>query len=477
MDEIIVVPSGNKKTNKNFKFELMMKVKKFMFVLMGTILVFSSCSDSELGSGENGNGAGQSATNSPLVNVYADEDCSEASLLAGDILLKESATRTLTLNAPIHADKVYMKYNTVSGGEAKKVFALTPVTRSGGADFSYETSRVASVTMALPEDAVKPTSETDAGYLFYHNTGVAMFEDGWPTKPKSWYDEDFNDVVFEYDLKVTECQDAEQMELQGSKEELLITLDVRAMGGQNPTVLGVVLEGLDSKYIDRITASLVLKGGQGVMTNLNKKELSTDDKVVVEARDWSWENQIAKRYSKLTVDKTPTEGTIITLDGLSTLKDDNKNFFQVTPGFIKEGLEMVRAEVRLIGKEGLTGAERTAQLEAFRELILNTNRQNFFIKTVHGIEIHMKGYAPTSAYQEKYKELVAKDSELDADIPYTNVDGYTWGVKVPVGARHAFEDISFAEAYTGFTEWIDSNGASNKEWYLNPDAEKTVRYW
>ena len=41
---------------------------------------------------------------------------------------------------------------------------------------------------------------------------------------------------------------------------------------------------------------------------------------------------------------------------------------------------MLRAEVRLIGKEGLTGAERDAQLAAFRELILDTNRQNFFIK-------------------------------------------------------------------------------------------------
>lgn len=319
-------------------------MKKFMYVLMGTMLVVSSCSETELGNGESGSGTEQSATNSPFVNVYADEDCSEASLLAGDFLLKEGATRTLTLNAPIHADKVYMKYNTVSGGEAKKTFALTPVARGGAAGFSYATSQKASVTLALPEDAVKPTSETDAGYLFYHNTGVAMFEDGWPTKPASWYDEDFNDVVFEYDLKVTECQDAAQMEKQG-------------------------------------------------------------------------------------------------------------------------------------GKEGLTGAVRTAQLEAFRELILNTNRQNFFIKTAHSIEIHMKGYAPTSAYQEKYKELVAKDSELDANIPYTNVDGYTWGVKVPVGARHAFENISFAKAYTGFTEWIDSNGASNKEWYLNPDAEKTVKYW
>lgn len=64
--------------------------------------------------------------------------------------------------------------------------------------------------------------------------------------------------------------------------------------------------------------------------------------------------------------------------------------FQVTQGKVREGLPMLRAEVRLIGKEGLTGAERDAQLAAFRELILDTNRQNFFIKVNGGKEIHMR---------------------------------------------------------------------------------------
>ena len=81
-----------------------------------------------------------------------------------------------------------------------------------------------------------------------------MFEDGWPTDREIWYDEDFNDVVFEYDLKVTECQDEERMAIQGSKEELLLTLDVRAVGGMYPTTLGFVLSDFDSKDVDRITA-------------------------------------------------------------------------------------------------------------------------------------------------------------------------------------------------------------------------------
>lgn len=454
-----------------------MKIKSLMYVLMGTMLVTTSCSDNELEKGNDGSGTVDPVNASALVNVYSDKSGSEASLLVGDVLVKDS--RTLTLNVPAACEKVYMKYNTVSGTEATKEFALSPVSR--GVDqstgFNFETNRLALVTLALPEDAVQPTNETDQGYLFYHNTGVVMFEDGWPIQLDSWYDEDFNDVVFEYDLKVTECHSQQMMETVGGKEELLLTLDVRAVGGIYPTVLGVVLDGLKSEYVDRITASLVLKGGQGTMTDLAKEELSTKNIVKVENKNWNWSNDTRKepRFAILTVDKA--QGTVITLDGLTSLMDNNQDMFQVTQGKVREGLPMLRAEVRLIGKEGLTGAERDAQLAAFRELILDTNRQNFFIKVNGGKEIHMRGYAPTSAYKAEYEALVAGDTTLDANVYYSNTKGSTWGVKLPVGTRHAYERVPFREAYPDFTKWVDSKGASNQKWYENFVDEKTIRYW
>ena len=262
-----------------------MKIKSLVYVLMGTMLVTTSCSDNELEKGNDGPGTVDPVNASALVNVYSDKSGSEASLLVGKVLVKDS--RTLTLNIPAACEKVYMKYNTVSGTEATKEFALSPVSRGvdQGTGFNFETNRLASVTFALPEDAVQPTNETDQGYLFYHNTGVVMFEDGWPTQLDSWYDEDFNDVVFEYDLKVTECHSQQMMETVGGKEELLLTLDVRAMGGIYPTALGVVLDGLKSEYVDQITASLVLKGGQGTMTDLVKEQLSTKDVVKIENKN------------------------------------------------------------------------------------------------------------------------------------------------------------------------------------------------
>jgi len=469
----------------------MTKIKGWMFALMGAMLMATSCSDTEFKNGNEDAGTAAPKNSSALVSVYSDKSGSEASLLVGDVLVEN--TRTLKLNVPAACETVYMKYNTVSGTTAMKEFALSSsLTRSGDeSDFLYETNRIASVTLALPEDAVQPTSETDAGYLFYHNTGVVMFEDGWPTDREIWYDEDFNDVVFEYDLKVTECQDEERMAIQGSKEELLLTLDVRAVGGMYPTTLGVVLSDLDSKYVDRITAKLLLKGGQGTMRELKKEELSTADKVIVDVPNWCWNNDTEgpNRFAKLTVDKAQPKGTVITLNGLSSLDNDkdgeSKNYFQVTPGHIREGLPMLRAEVRLIGKEGLTGDKRKAQLEAFEKLILDTKRQNFFIVASHDnndFEIHMRGYEPTSAYEGTYNDLVQKTPSLQGADLYSNERGATWGIKVPVGTCHIYEvkegkSLKFQEAYPDFYKWLDSKGAAYKDWYLHPDDEKIVKAW
>ena len=83
-----------------------MKIKSLMYVLMGTMLVTTSCSDNELEKGNDGSGTVDPVNASTLVNVYSDKSASEASLLVGDVLVKDS--RTLTLNVPAACEKVYM---------------------------------------------------------------------------------------------------------------------------------------------------------------------------------------------------------------------------------------------------------------------------------------------------------------------------------------------------------------------------------
>lgn len=383
-----------------------------------------------------------------VVSIYWDKDCSEASLLVGDLRVSTVAT-SLDLNIPMHCETLYMKYNSISGKKQAPI-ALGTNTRSEV------------VSAIVPEDCVQPTSEEDAGFRFYHNTGVAMFEDTWPVE--SGNDNDMNDVVFEYDLKVTECQNEDLLPAQGYKEGLLLTLDVRAKGGVYPTKLGVVLGGLDPKYISEIVSRIVLKGGQGT-----EQELATGTNTA-EVREINGK----KQYCKVTVD-TKGGAPVIMLDGLADL-GDKTNFFQVTPGYIEEGRPMLRAEIRLTGlnRSELTKAEGDAQLGAYRELITDTQRQNFFIVTNTSKEIHMKGYRPTYSYTNY--DADSQGLMMD-NVPYCNKNGFVWGIKVPVGVAHASEKILFTEAYPKFKEWVESDGSKNKDWYLYPADGKAIRYW
>ena len=63
------------------------------------------------------------------------------------------------------------------------------------------------------------------------------------------------------------------------------------------------------------------------------------------------------------------------------------------------------------------------------------------------------------------------------NVPYCNKNGLVWGIKVPVGIAHASEKVLFSTGYPKFKEWLESDGAKNKDWYLHPAAEKVVEAW
>ena len=290
-----------------------------------------------------------------------------------------------------------------------------------------------------------------------------MFEDNWPIEPGQ--DNDLNDVVFEYDLKVTECQAEKWFEVgQGYKEGLKLTLDIRAKGGRYPIKLGVVLGGLDKKYIETVATRILLKEGQGKETELATGEMKAE----MPQQQLFGKSQ----FCKVTVD-TEHGSPVIIMDGLSAL-GDNTNFFQTTKGFINPGQGMLRAEIILGAKVRTSLTEDLDQLKAYRALITDTHNQNFFIVTNTNKEIHMKGYRPSYLYTNYEADSAG---EMMEGVPYCNKNGFVWGIKVPVGVKHAYEKVLFDNAYPEFRAWVTSNGADNKDWYLHPAAEKVVEAW
>ena len=86
----------------------------------------------------------------------------------------------------------------------------------------------------------------------------------------------------------------------------------------------------------------------------------------------------------------------------------------------------------------------------------------------------MKGYRPSYLYTNYEADSVG---EMMEGVPYCNKNGFVWGIKVPVGVKHAYEKVLFDDAYPEFRAWVTSNGVDNKDWYLHPAAEKVVEAW
>ena len=179
-----------------------------------------------------------------------------------------------------------------------------------------------------------------------------------------------------------------------------------------------MLGGLDKKYIDENAAvtRIVLKKGQGM-----EEELA--DGIMNAEMDGTLFGK--SQFCKVTVD-TKNGNPVIIMDGLSAL-GDNTTFFQTTEGYINPGQGMLRAEITLRGKLRTTLSGDQDQLKAYRELVTNTNNQNFFIITNANKEIHMKGYRPSYLYTNYEADSAG---EMMDGVPYCNKNGFVWGIKV-----------------------------------------------
>ena len=122
------------------------------------------------------------------------------------------------------------------------------------------------------EDAVAPTSEEDAGFRFIITQELLCLKTTGRSQSNG-PDNDLNDVVIEYDLRLPRCQVENLLPAHVYKEGLLLTLDLRAKGGYYPTKLGVELIGLDKKYINEITSRILWKGDKVWKKKWSEKKL------------------------------------------------------------------------------------------------------------------------------------------------------------------------------------------------------------
>lgn len=126
--------------------------------------------------------------------------------------------------------------------------AEVEVDENGNIGMDYQPEDVVEVN--LPEPA--PYVTEDEGFTMYHSSGVVMFDDRWPkSMPEVDYLYDYNDVVVDYDIEALTVAN-ELLETEGWREQVKVTLHVRALGGDDAIAVGLVLENFNTDYVDYV---------------------------------------------------------------------------------------------------------------------------------------------------------------------------------------------------------------------------------
>jgi hypothetical protein len=55
---------------------------------------------------------------------------------------------------------------------------------------------------------------------------------------------------------------------------------------------------------------------------------------------------------------------------------------------------------------------------------------------------------------------------------YTDRNGYPWAMHLDVNVKHPYEQVDINEAYPNFSNWVESNGATNSNWFLSEISGK-----
>lgn len=424
------------------------------------------------------------------VSVYADEQGNNPILENYPII---SETTTLRFALPFGLNEVYVKYPTESGIETMKMgveasAAVTPasVTRAsdpGSYDYFYrlEDKRYVELVYTKPEMATPAYVTQNDGFTSYHSSGVVMFEDTWPSKSNvdgkgegDLFVGDYNDLVVDYDLE-TNVKGNPATDMVGSKlwRDLKVVLHFRAKGGSYPRAFGLKLENLLKEFVwDEEPAIYWSMSNHGSCVQTLDAEVKWDnDRPVIlvsgleKLTDKSFMDANGLTISRYGADATPRFYNSIN-DGATkkTIANSGKGLLTVTVTF-----------------RGNLTADHDKVVKHFRDAVMDTRQQNFFIVTEQAgknYEIHLAGYEPTGFYTsyeaDKNDTAAGKKVEKDADTKYRAADGNVWAIKTPVLTRHATERSSFAMAFPQYKSWLKTGADEYATWYLNENANMDV---
>jgi LruC domain-containing protein len=476
--------------------------KKFIF--LAAVLLLTACSSDDNVTSEKGKQTTQTETVEPssqswsndlsssinvtspvttTISIYADETCSTPIVL--NKLIKANTATSIGFTIADNIETVYVAYPT-SNGKKTMAVTLTTTTSQKSAGTGH-----APAPCILPEDCVV-SSTTMSDYTSYHSTGTIMMDADWPSaspasgtviarNPKMYkLVTGYNDLVVDYDIQsnVLDPSASYNFDANTWKEGLKLVFHIRALGSKLPDKFGLKLENLKQEYVNAKEVKVTLGNYDDAPEGSITAQVTEDDGhpvILIENLQWllspacTFNNSNATYYN---VDRSSRD------EWLTTGED-----------YINHGSPLFTVTVNLSGKvrtlENYTSLEE--QSNEYIASVIQTDQENFFMQTTEGYEIHLRGFAPLSTYQESYKQILAanyasnggKFMDTRAEYYYCTNFGYPWAIKLPVLTKHIYKDGTMDNAYPSFNKWCVTSGAQNQDWYEPTKVDDTyiVKWW
>lgn len=97
-----------------------------------------------------------------------------------------------------------------------------------------------------------------------------------------------------------------------------------------------------------------------------------------------------------------------------------------------------------------------------------------------GLEIHLKNKTPTALADTSYFGLAEDASTLSSGATYQTKNGLPWAIAINASTYnnwlHPQEYVDILKAYPKFSDFVNSNGETNKSWFKKENADSTKVY-
>ncbi len=265
--------------------------------------------------------------------------------------------------------------------------------------------------------------------------GRLMFEDLFPFKG----DYDFNDIVVDYTATAWNSS-------AGITNKMEYTFILKADGGTLSNGFGFSVDGLLGSAVSN------------VQFGSNESYLEDDDKAVFILDDdfsFSGFGYMNNMVNGNTTTNYPTYTVSFEINGASA--SDVFWGEKLNPMIFQSLDNGKRNEIHLKFKQPTSEADLT---------LVGTGDDVTLLE-----DVLFEGDWTNATPAERFWAQLLHSGE-STTLPattntYTDRDGYPWAMHVDINVKHPYEQVDINDAYPNFSNWVESNGESNTNWFLS----------